>query len=318
MTRSRKRILSAAWSAAAVTCLLCCGSASAQSILGGGGGGNARAQTAYSDWRRLSQNEIDCVIDRLRGQRSSLQAVIQRGIGPNDAAMAQIRAACRSGARSANSRPTAERSAHALAAVDSRADEASRRAAAERRAAELAAEKALAEKVAAEVAAAKKAAAERLAAEQAAAERAAEEKAAAERLAAEQAAAAKAVSDKKAEDEAKARRAQTERLAAAPAKTDAERPAQEPLQPPQPDEHPSHDPTRMPADAANAYAAAELRNSFIYGLLCGPFIFCLGGAVFMLIGRRRSARADQIKSVEALVIDTLERRYGAVGPRAAV
>lgn len=278
------------WSAAAVACLLGCGTASAQSIFGGGGA-NARAQAAYSDWRRLSQNEIDCVIDTLRERRSSLQAVIQRGIGPNDAAMAPVRAACRNGARPAgtstatNQQRSAPNAAQALAAVDSRADEAARKVAAERRAAELAAEKALAEKVAAEVAAVRKAAAQK----------AAEEKAAADRIAAEQAAAQKAAEEKaaadnkKAADEIAARKAQAEKSAAVAAKP--EQPVQETAQQqPQQDEQTHQDTPRISAEAANALAQARL--SFLYGLFSGPLIFCLGGAVFMLIGRRRSAPVD--------------------------
>lgn len=296
-------MLSAAWSAAAAVCLITCGPASAQ-LFGGGSGPNTRAQAAYDGWRRLSQNEIDCVIEKLRGQRSSLQAVIQRGIGPSDSAMAPLRAACRTGTRPTSSasattnqqRPApsatqpAPNAAQALAAVDSRADEAARKVAAERRAAELAAEKALAEKVAAEVAAVRKAAAEKVAAERAAAQMAAAEKAVADRIAAEQTAAQKATeekaaADKKAADEAAAKKAQTEKSTVVAAK--AEQPAQEVAQPQ--DEH-AHDTPRISTEAANALAQARL--SFLYGLISGPLIFCLGGVAFMLAGRRRGAASS--------------------------
>jgi len=38
-----------------------------------------------------------------------------------------------------------------------------------------------------------------------------------------------------------------------------------------------------------ALSATESRNSFIYGLISGPIIFSLGGFMFLLLQRRRSA-----------------------------
>src|SRR5947207_14688740 len=49
-----------------------------------GGVQSAKVQAAYADWRRLSQTEVNCVDQSLRGQRTSLWSLIQRGIDPSD------------------------------------------------------------------------------------------------------------------------------------------------------------------------------------------------------------------------------------------
>jgi len=182
------------WGAAIAASLICCGSASAQLF-----GPSSREQAAYAEWRRFSQSEINCVEQALRAQRSNLRAAIQRGIGPNHASMASVRATCGpNGARTAGNQPgnqTRQAQSPAqmrpggpvFASTDEQNEDATN--AAQRRAAEKAAEKALADKVAAEIAAVKKAAAARAAAEKIAADKRAKlaaEKA--EKLAAEKAA----------------------------------------------------------------------------------------------------------------------------------
>ena len=56
---------------------------------------DAKVQAADAQWRRLSQTEINCVDRSLHGRRSSVWLSIQQGIGPSDAAIAPVRAACR-------------------------------------------------------------------------------------------------------------------------------------------------------------------------------------------------------------------------------
>jgi len=353
MTRSLRRILPCACGAAAVALLALGGSASAQSI---GGGANASMQAAYAGWRRLSQAEVDCVDQALRARRTTLYGVIQRGIGPNDAAMSSMRAACRQQARPARSEP-APTAVQALASNDSQTGEATRRAAAEQRTALQAAEQALSDKVAAELAAARKAAAERIAAERAAAEsaaadRAAAEKAVAEQSAAKQAAEQKAAAEQRAAEQAAARQAaeqkpiaekrdaeqaarkaseskaadkpaaRTAADAAAPAvKTAAAAPVNTEPAPavaepdgPEPAQQPARqDEAPVSGDAAYAYAVSESRMSFLYGLLSGPVIFCLGGFAFLLIGRRRAVPLDRAAFdgvVEAVLAELRQRETG--------
>ena len=68
---------------------------------------------------------------------------------------------------------------------------------------------------------------------------------------------------------AKAERAKAEAIKA---QADAERPEAE----------------KTSADAGVAYAAADARMSFIYGLISSPICFGLGGLVFLWVRRRRS------------------------------
>jgi hypothetical protein len=56
----------------------------------------ARVQAATGEWRKLSQNEINCVDHTLRARRSSVWLAIQQGVNPSAPPMAAIRAACRS------------------------------------------------------------------------------------------------------------------------------------------------------------------------------------------------------------------------------
>ena len=276
--------------------LLFSGGALAQTA-NGGGVQNARVQAAYAEWRRLSQTEVDCVDQSLRGQRSSLWTLIQQGIDPSSATVAKLRAGCRAQAKAPNSVVMAQSGSQALAAAGvSVADKAADKAAADKAAAEkIAADKVAAEKAAADkAAAAEKAAANKLAADKAAADKAAADKAAADKLAADKAAAERAAADKAAADQAAKELANAEaeraKSDAIKAQADADRPRQEA--------------ETSAADVAWATAAAESRMSFIYGLISSPICLGLGGAVFLWVQRRR--RPNGFPS-EALVPDHVSR-----------
>lgn len=228
------------WQAVAAALLVACGAASAQRA-DPRAFASPKAQSAYAQWRKLSQTEVDCVERALQARRSRLWNVIQQGIGPSDAAGARLLAACRTNASASNPSSAAQdrpRAASAetedaitqAAAAKAKADKAAAdRAAAERAAAERAAAKAAAEKSAAEWAAAErekaaaaKAAAEKTAADRVAADRAAAEKAAAAQAAADRAAIERAAIEKAAADKAAAERAAaTEKAAVAPVRTAA-------------------------------------------------------------------------------------------------
>jgi hypothetical protein len=239
--------------------LLFGGAALAQTA-NGGGVQSAKVQAAYADWRRLSQTEVNCVDQSLRGQRTSLWSLIQRGIDPSDATVARLRAACRAQARAPNISVAAQSGSQAqAAAVESALDRA-------------VGDRAATEKAAADKAAADKAAADKAAAAKAAADKAAADKAAADKTAADKAAAEKALAEQAAIDLAKA---ETER-----AKADAIK-AQAIAEPPRPEAE------KTSADAVVAYAAAEARMSFIYGLISSPICFGVGGLVFLWVARRR-------------------------------
>jgi len=238
--------------------LLFSGAAWAQTA-NGGGVQSAKAQAAYAAWRRLSQTEVNCVDQSLRGQRTSLWSLIQRGIDPSDPTVAKLRAACRAQANVPNTSMAAQRGSQAQAAV---VESALNRPVADKAAADkAAADKAMAEKAAAEKAAAEKAAADQAAADEAAAK-------AASAKAVEKAAAMQAAID--------LAKAETERAKAdtIEAEADAERPRPEA--------------EMTSADAGLAYTAAEARMSFIYGLVSSPICFALGGLVFLWTRRRRS------------------------------
>ena len=268
------------WQAVAVISLLFGGGALAQTA-NGGGVQNAKIQAAYADWRRLSQTEVNCVDQSLRGQRSSLWALIQRGIDPSNATIARLRAGCRAQARASNSTVIAQSGAQALAAAgESVADKT--------------ADKAAAERVAADKAAADKAAADKAAADKAAAA----EKAAANKLAADKAAADKAAADKLAADKAAAAKAAADQAAMALAKVEAEQAKVDTIKPQADVEPPRQDAEKSATDVTWATAAAELRMSFIYGLISSPVCFGLGGAVLLLVQRRRRLNGS---SSEALL-----------------
>ena len=233
--------------------LLCSGGAWAQTV-NGGGVQNAKVQAAYADWRRLSQTEVNCVDQSLRGQKTSLWSLIQRGIDPSNPTVAGLRAACRAQARVPNTSVAVQSGSQAQAA---------------------AVESALARAVA-DKAATDKAAADKAAADKAAADKATADKAAA-KVAADKAAAEKAAAEQAAIDLA---RAETERAKAEAIKAQADAA-----------ERPRPQAEKPSADVVFAYAAAEARMSFIYGLISSPICFGLGGLVFLWAYRRRSRRA---------------------------
>jgi len=246
------------WPAVAAISLLLSGGASAQTA--NGGAQNAKVQAAYADWRKLSQSEVNCVDQSLRGQRTSLWSLIQRGIDPSDAAVARLRAGCRAQAKAPSASVLAQNGSQAqAAAVESALDRA-------------AAEKATADRAAADKAAADKAAADKAAADKAAVAKAAADKAVAAKAAADKAAADKAVAEQAAIDLAKA---ETERAKAEAIK------AQAIAKPPRPEGD------KTAADVTWAAAAAEARMSFVYGLISSPICLGLGGAVFLWVARRR-------------------------------
>ena len=313
----------ALWTAAAVACLLSCGPASVQTA-GDPRLQNPRIQSAYSEWRKLPQKAVDCVDQTLRNRSSTLWLTIQRGINPSDATVAAIRAACRAQARAANpaSVPVAgsqvRGGSHALAAsAGARADEAARLAA---------------ERVAAAKAAAEKAAADKLAADKAAADKFATDKFAADKLAADKLAAEKQMAAKAAMDRPVAEKATADHPAMDPAKDDAA-PVNAGAVKTAPDaERAPHEPAKTTAEAALAYAAAESRMSFVYGLISGPVVFSFGGVVFLLLRRKRpvattqpdaasprARRADQsdLDRLVAAVLAELAQRGAKHSPPAA-
>lgn len=238
--------------------LLFSGAALAQTA-NGGGVQSAKVQAAYADWRRLSQTEVNCVDQSLRGHRTSLWSLIQRGIDPSDPTVARLRAACRAQARGPDTSVAAQSGSQARAA-----------------AVESALGRAVADKPAADKAAADRAAADKAVADKVAAEKVAADKAAADK------AAAKAVADKAAADKAAA-----EQAAIDLAKAETERAKAEAIRTQAIAEQPQLEAEKASADAAFAYAAAEARMSFIYGLISSPICFGLGGLVFLWARRRR-------------------------------
>jgi len=234
--------------------LLFSGAALAQTA-NGGGVQSAKVQAAYADWRRLSQTEVNCVDQSLRGQRTSLWSLIQRGIDPSDAAVARLRAGCQAQARAPNASVAAQSGSQAQAA-----------------AVESALNRAVADKAATDKAAADQVAAEKVAADKAAADKAA----------------AKAAADKAAADKAAAEKAAAEQAAIYLAKAETERAKAEAIKAQADAERPRPEAEKTSADAVFAYAAAETRMSFIYGLISSPICFGLGGLVVLWAHRRRS------------------------------
>jgi hypothetical protein len=49
---------------------------------------------AWSDWRHLPTSEVSCIDQNLRQQGLSVEALVNRGIRPNDPRLAQLRASC--------------------------------------------------------------------------------------------------------------------------------------------------------------------------------------------------------------------------------
>jgi hypothetical protein len=257
----------------------------------------AQAQSAYAEWRKLSQTEVNCIDRSLQGRGTRLWSVIQRGVGPSNAALAGVRAACGVQARS-QSAPAATSPSQALASADS-------------------AKVTVKPVVVVETTAADKAAAEKVAADKAASERAVQEKAAREKAAQEKVAAEKAAAERIAADKAEAEKAVAQVVAAKaatePAKPSAERASADASPAPVDAGPPQRDNERDTVMAMHAATAAELRTSFVYGLAAGPILFGLGGIAFLLIQRRRNTTPRQPDSamqerLVTAVIAELKRR----------
>ena len=58
----------------------------------------AITQTAQAEWKKLPQSELSCIDRSLRNSGTSLSIAMQRGIGPADARLFNIRAECREAA----------------------------------------------------------------------------------------------------------------------------------------------------------------------------------------------------------------------------
>ena len=296
---------------AAAISLFICGGALAQTA--NAGVPEALVRTANSEWRRLSQNEVNCVDKSLRVKRSGVWLLIQRGIAPTDASVAGIRAGCRAQVRApATPAPTGELAA-ALAASDKAAlDTAADKAAAVK----VAGGKAEAEKMTADKAATDKALAEKF--ERAVAEKAAAEKAAADKIAAEKAAVEKIAADKAAADRASAVKASGDKVAvnaaaadkAAPVKTvlgktpedrvatdqvraDAERASAEAVRMQAEAERVRKDAEKVIADVGFALAAAESKINFFYGLMGGLLLTGFGAVGFIVVRKRMDKEAAQ-------------------------
>jgi hypothetical protein len=300
--------------AAAAIGLLMSGSALAQTV------SDAKVQTANAEWRRLSQNEINCVDRSLHWQRSSVWLMIQRGIKPSDAAVASVRVACWTQARPPNAATVTHvesQAAGAMAAADKAPPEkAADKAAVDKSAGnksdgdKLTIEKAAADKAAADKAAADKAAADKAAADKAAAEKAAADKTTADKAAADKAAADKVAADKAASDKAAADKAATVKTAAeksmpakvAPvagniavdlARADAERATAEAMKARADADRARKEAEKTIADVGFALAAAESKLSFIYGLMGGLVLFGMAAVVFLAIRRKPNAEPVQ-------------------------
>jgi chemotaxis protein histidine kinase CheA len=285
------------WGLVAAAFLLCGGSALAQS---GGNVGSAQAQTAYGEWRKLSQSEVNCVDQALRGQGTRLWTLIQRGIGPANSGIAKFRATCHAQAKTQSIPSAVNRASQALAAADEGKVTVTTtvtkltpdKPTPDKMAADSAAVKALADKAAADQAAADKLGAEteaKAVAEAKAADKAAADKAVAEKAAAERAAAAKAAAEKAEAEKTRTAKAAMEQAKAENAKAEAEHIKTQAVAVPPSSPEPQND--NVMAAAMFAASAAEVRTSFVYGLIVGPILFGLGGLGFLLMHRRRNAAA---------------------------
>jgi hypothetical protein len=280
------------------------GSALAQTV------SDAKVQTANAEWRRLSQSEINCVDKSLRGQRSSVWLLIQRGVKPSDAAVAAVRVACWTQARGPNPAPVTHvesQAVGAMAAADKAPPEkAADKASVDKTAGDKSAgdkvtlDKAATDKTAADKAAADKAAADKAAADKAAADKAAADKAAADKAAADKAAADKAAADKAAAAKAAADKSLPAKIAAVSgniavdlARADAERATAEAMKARADADRARKEAEKTIADVGFALAAAESKLSFIYGLTGGLVLLGVGGIVLLAMRRNPNAAPAQ-------------------------
>jgi hypothetical protein len=65
-------------------------------------------QAIQAEWRKISLDEISCIDENLRQRGSSLSTVVQQNIGPSDARILDVRAACRRATVQQPSAPTKE------------------------------------------------------------------------------------------------------------------------------------------------------------------------------------------------------------------
>ena len=290
--------------AVAAISLLMIGSTLAQTV------NDAKVQTAHAEWRRLSQNEVNCVDKSLRAQRSGVWLLIQRGVKPSDAAVAAVRVACWTQARAPNPATVTHvgsQAAVAMAAADKAPSEkaAGHKAAADQAAGDKSAgDKITIDKAAADKAAADKAAADKVAADKVAADKVAADKAAADKAAADTAAADKAAADKAAADKAAIAKAAAEKLTPAKAATDktvsgniavdlaradADRAMAEAVNARADAERARKEAEKTIADVGFALAAAESKLGFIYGLMASLVLFGSGLIAFLALRRKRNA-----------------------------
>ncbi len=57
----------------------------------------------------------------------------------------------------------------------------------------------------------------------------------------------------------------------------------------------------LAGQTAYAHAVSEMRMSFVYGLLSGPVIFCLGGFAFLFLVRRSAAPTLDREAFDSVV-----------------
>jgi hypothetical protein len=243
-------------------------------------------------------------------------------VAPDRAATENVAADPEKAEKAAADKAAADKAAADKAAADKAAAEkaaadkaAADKAAVDKAAAEKAtAEKAAADKAAADKAAADKAAAEKATADKAAADKAAANKAAADKAAADKAAANKAAADKAAADKAAADKAAADKAAAEKAaidKLDAERAEADAIRAQADAERPRQEPEKTTIDAALAYAAAQSRISFVYGLISGPILFSLGGFVFLFLDRKRNIPGARSQAAGPVDVTSRNRRDSA-------
>jgi hypothetical protein len=276
---------------AAAICLLMSGSALAQTV------NDAKVQTAHAEWRRLSQNEVNCVDKSLRGQRSGVWLLIQRGIKPSDAAVTTVRAACRTQVRTPKPVTVAHvgsQAAGAMAAADQPPPEKAvgHKAAADEAAGDKSAEVAV-DRAAGDKAAADKAAADKAAADKAAADKAAADKAVADKAPADYAAIAKAAAEKSTPAKAAAEKAVSGNTAVDLARADAARAMAEAMNARADADRARKEAEKTIADVGFALAAAESKLGFIYGLMGGLVLLGSGLIAFLVVRRKRNAGNTQ-------------------------
>src|ERR1035437_89210 len=56
---------------------------------------SAMIQAAQAEWRKISQREIACIDESLRGQGASVLLLMQHGVSPLDPRIADVRSVCR-------------------------------------------------------------------------------------------------------------------------------------------------------------------------------------------------------------------------------